>query len=613
MLDIVFSFYYINFMYIKRIDKTNKNSDKVYVQYRLVEAYRTENGPRQRVILNLGTLDLAPELFKQLADRIEDLTTGKTSIFKVDPKVEELSNRYAEIILTKEIICAGKKEEQEPEDFVEININSIVNSQVKTIGCEYVGMETFIKLGLDKKLKELGFTTSEVNLSALSIIGRLVNPRSEHGTRQWAMQLSGIDELMGEDYSKLSNNALYRISDKLVTHKAEIEEYLANEERDIFNLEERIILYDLTNTYIEGKGVGIKKAKYGRSKQKRNDCPLITLGLVIDEKGFPKKSEIFEGGVSESGTLLEMVEKLDSSTVAGKKKTVVMDAGIATEKNLKLLLAKGYDYIAVSRNKPVKEEEIEAEKGIVTVKEELGKKVEIKMLRKANEVILYCKSEAKERKERSMKTLFRERLEKEISNLAASVKKKGGVKRFEKVIERIGRIKEKHKRVAKYYEIEVEEKNGIAEEIKWREKETAKGIKEYNGSYFIKTSRVDLDEQTVWSIYTMLTRVEESFRCMKSELNLRPVWHQKEERAEGHLFITVLAYHLLVSIQNELAKKEITMRWANIRDLLKTQIRVTTTALKRDGQLVINRNTSKATEFNLKIYNALGLKPKPLR
>jgi len=607
-------------MYIKQINKKFNGNNRVYVQHRLVESYRTESGPRHRTILNLGTLDIPKEKFKPLADRIESLIFGRESLFPKDKTIESLAVHYAELIIKNKLIATSKTQQNKPieeteqkKEFEEVDINTLKNSQVKTIGAEFVGIEIFRKLGIDKKLSELGFTKTEINLSALSIVGRLVNPQSERATRQWARTTSGIDELLGEDYSTLSNNALYRIADKLVEKKVALEEYLAGKERDLFSLEEKIILYDLTNTHFEGRAKKITRAKRGRSKQKRNDCPLVTLGLVIDEKGFPKKSEIFDGNVSEQKTLFEMLDKLGGTNNTGNKKTVVIDAGIATENNLALLKDKGYDYICVARNTPASQSETEGEEGLVTVKEDSANKVSIKMIRRQGESILYCKSSLRAEKEKSMQTLLQERIEKDLSNITLSLTKKGGTKQYDKVQQRIGRLKQKHSMIARYYTIEVKQKDDNAESITWKFAHKEKAAKDFDGSYFIRTSRSDLDEKTIWSIYTMLTRVEDCFRCLKSELHLRPVWHSKQLRADSHLFITVLAYHLLISIQNILTEKKIQMRWNNIRNQLSTQVRITTSLMKKDGQRILIRNTSVANEFNRTIYNALGMKGKPLR
>lgn len=311
-----------------------------------------------------------------------------------------------------------------------------------------------------------------------------------------------------------------------------------------------------------------------------------------------------------------MIEKLKSGDTPEKKSiTVVIDAGIATQDNLELLKSKGYDYICVARNKPVDYDEIKREDGLFIVKEDDNgnNKVEVKLIKQETESILYCKSLLKGEKEKSIKTFLQERIEKDLTNVQLSLKKKGGIKRYEKVLERIGRLKEKNSKIARYYTIEVKEKEGNVESIQWNFAHKEKADLDFAGSYFIRTSRMDLSEQEIWSIYTMLTNVEDSFRCLKSELALRPVCHQKQSRADGHLFITVLAYHLLISIQNIIKAKGIHMRWDKIREQLSTQVRVTTSMDIKDGQRLHIRNTSTPSSFNQTIFRALGIKDVQLK
>ncbi len=610
-------------MFIKEIKKQNKGYEKVFISHRLMESYRTERGPRQRKILSLGKLDLPKEQWKLLADRIEEKVIGQESFLSIDENVESLATHYASLIIQQKITLSKhqvKKTQQA--EYETIDINSVSNSKVRSIGAEYVGYETFKQLGLDTLFGKLGLSKQEIDLTALSIVGKLVYPASEHRTRAWAKHLTGLDELLNADFTHLSNNALYRTSDLLLSFKSQIEEHLKLKERNLFSLKENIILYDLTNTYFEGSTKKNKKAKWGRSKEKRSDCPLVTLGLVIDEMGFPKASKIFKGNVYEADTLLKMLELLQGETIqsastkarakAKKGITVVMDAGISTEDNLKLLKAEGYDYICVARNKPFDESKVDLD-NLVTIKQDKTNKVEAKLVKGDDENVLYCKSFLKEKKEQAMKTKMQQRFEEGIKQIAASLTKKGGVKKYDKVLERIGRLKEKNASIAHYYCVDVKHKDGIATAVDWKFLKVEKAKQRFSGSYFLRTSRTDLTEQKIWSLYVMLTNLEDAFRYLKDELGLRPVHHQKESRSDGHLFITVLAYHLLISIQTKLRSSGIHMRWSAIRDFLSSQVRVTTGMTTKDGKRIYIRNCSEAESFHRAIYNALCLNHCPLQ
>lgn len=615
-------------MFIKEIKKKNAGYEKEFVSHRLVESYRTDRGPRQRALLNLGKLDLPKEHWKLLADRIEAKITGQTSLFAIDEQIESLATHYASLLIQKGVTLSASAiaEKAEPE-YETVDINSISHSRCRTIGGEHVGLSTFRKLQLDTLFVRLGFSKTQVDLAALSIVGRLVYPASERRTREWARHLSGLDELLGTDFSHLSNNALYRISDLVLLHQADIEKHLKLRERDLFSLKENIILYDLTNTYFEGSAQKNEKAKRGRSKEKRSDCPLVTLGLVIDEFGFPKTSKVFSGNVSEGKTLLGMLETLQGKKIkkpekseikAGIKKpskgiTVVLDAGIATEDNLDLLKYEGYDYICVARNKPIDIAEVNDD-DLLTIKQDKNNKVEAILLKKDDESILYCKSFLKGKKEKAMKMRLQKRFEEGLEGIAASLCKKRGVKKYDKVIERIGRLKEKNASIAHYYKIDVKQEGEIVPSggINWTFENEQKADQRFSGTYFLRSSRTDLNEKDIWSLYVMLTNVEDAFRSLKSDLDFRPVFHRKEFRVDAHLFIAVLAYHLLVSIRAELKKHDIFERWWHVRELLSNHIRVTTSMTNIEGEQIHIRNCSDPEPFNRAVYNALGLKQYPL-
>lgn len=610
-------------MFIRQIKRRNKPYDKEFIAHRLVESYRTAKGPRQRVILDLGTLEIPKEQWKMLADAIEAKVSGQKSMFTVDQKIETLAAHYAQMIiqhhLQQQPQAAGSKEPPEAK-YETVDVHSLQNLQSRSIGGEYVGLAACKRLGLEPFFEKLGLSSQQVKLALLSIIGRLVHPGSELKTADWARHLSGIGELLGVDFSHLSHNALYRISDVLLEHKVEIESYLAESERNLFSLPEKIVLYDLTNTYFEGTAQGNPKARRGHSKEKRTDCPLLTLALVIDEQGFVKTSQILPGNVSEPGTLQETLKALQNASpgrMAGpgqtaKGVTVVMDAGIATSDNLSLLKEQGYDYVVVSRQKLTLPQEKQSA-AMVTVKEDARNKVEARLYVQGDEALLFCQSKMKMAKEQSMRKLFEERLEQDLKLAAAALAQKGGVKSYDKVMERVHRLQEKHKRVSQYYLIEVQQQGRLARAITWEKINQDRAEERFSGSYLLRTSRTDLDEQEIWSLYTMLINLEDSFRSLKSELNLRPVFHRKETRSDAHIFIAVLAYHLLNVIQTELRKHKIHMQWWRIRERLSSHVRITTALTAQDGRRIYIRKTSQPEALHKMIYDALQLPHRPVK
>lgn len=593
-------------MFIREIAKQNKGYEQTFIYHALMESYRTEKGPRHRMILSLGKLELPRDKWKALANRIEEIISNQRSILPVDEEIEPLAQHYGSLIIDKEL---EKEEKIPPEeaDYEEVDINSLENRKCRTIGSEAVSLAMIRKLGIHKIFDELGFSNKQTKIARLLIAGRMVHPASEWQTYNWAKDISAICELLSLNLNKVSHNQFYKVSDILIKHQKEIESRLALNEKNIFSLNDTIILYDLTNTYFESDIGKSKKKRYGRSKEKRDDCPVVTIGLVLTESGFPKRSKIFEGNVAEVDTLMDMIKQLDTDE-SPEKKTVIIDAGISSEDNLKKLKDSGYDYICVARNKPVASA---PQEGFVTIRHTKENKVEAKMIKQEKEIILYCKSLKKKLKEEAMKTKFQERFETDLKAASDSLHKKKGTKNYEKVIERIGRIKQKHSRISHFYHIEIEKQSDKAVNIRWKLKSEPKVDERFSGTYYLRTSRTDLTEEEIWSLYILLTDVEDSFRSMKSELGLRPNYHQRDKRIEGHIFITVLAYHIINSIQWYLHRKDIHLRWDTIRTLLSTQNRVTTKMNKKDGGLIIIRNTSEPEPFHKKITKSLSIESKP--
>jgi len=603
-------------MFIRKVPHKNRKNRKEYYTYKLVESIRTERGPRQRDILNLGVdFNLPKEHWKDLANCIEGIITGQQSLIDYPKAIRTLARRYARRIIREQasVIIEG---EGIPPDYATIDVNSVENEEARTVGAEYVVYQAIKELELDRKLRELGLNRYQVATSLGIIAGRMIVPGSERATHYWLQNGSAFDELMGVDFSILSLDRVYKVSDLLLKYKDALEEHLRRTEGQLFALEEKIILYDLTNTFLEGSGKYNRKARYGRSKEKRSDCLLVTLGLVLDMQGFPKKSRIFKGNVSEPKTMETMIQGLTGRDIPDDsliKPTIVLDAGIASEENVLWLKDKHYPYIVVSRKK---RKEIPSDVNMIAVKEDDKTKTVfvqagLATKKETDELELYCHSIDKEKKEESIKNKFQQRFEAEMLKARNALHLKNGTKHYDKVVERIGRLKEKYKLVSHTYKVSIEKdtERDKAKNITWSRKKTEKT----NGIYCLRTDRKDLNEQQIWDIYTMLTDIEDAFRCMKSELGLRPIYHQKETRCDGHIFITLLAYHLLHTIRFKLRQKGVRFCWTTIRKQLLTQVRVSTTMRRKDGKIIHIRKSSKVEPSHQAIYDALNLPHQPGR
>lgn len=589
-----------------------RRSDKVFLSHRLVESVRTPRGPRQRVVMNLGNLELPKERWKALANRIEEVVHGQSRrLVPLPREVEALAQHFAQLLIRSRL--AENSQESvaaKDQDFCSVDVNGIASSEAKSIGPEHVGLEAMKGLGFFDLFGQLGFTQAQSELAALLIVGRLVHPGSERELSRYAKEQSGLDELLQTDFSHLSQNALYRASDLLMDNKESMEGFLRRRSREVFSLQETIILYDLTNTYFAGEASTYEKAKRGRSKQKRNDRPLVTLGLVLDEQGFLKESHIFEGNVSEPSTLLQMVGNIHDRSaqqtppLVATKPTVVMDAGIATADNLALLKKEGFSYIVVSRSRP---EQLPAEEFT-----EIKEGIKARSIRQGDELFLHCLSEAKMHKEKAMTDKARQRMQGELTKIATGLSRKGTVKAYPKVLERIGRLRQRYPRVSKGFRVAVKEQGGKAVELAWQFDESRLS-KPYDGSYFLRTDRTDLAAEQIWRTYVMLTTVEDAFRCLKSELGLRPIHHRNPRRIEAHLFISVLAYHLQNYIQRHLQNSKISHRWQTIRAWLQTHQALNTTLPKEDGGMIHLRYCTTPTETQKTIYKAMGITTIPLK
>lgn len=608
-------------MYIRQTAQKNKKNGETYVTHRLVESYRNANGQvRQQTLLNLGAqFNFPKNQWKLLADRIETIRQGQQPLIEIDISLEKEAQRIAKLIITKtgeadenkkiknkekQLDLVAKNESET--DYQCVDINSLQNQHIRKIGAEHIGFHAVKQLNLDKILSDIGFNQKQIHLALGNIIGRLVKPGSERSTHRYLSEHSALDELLGTDFSNLSLHNFYTIADLLFKHKERIESALYSREKDLFSLEETITLYDLTNTYFEGRCLSNPKAQYGRSKEKRSDCCLVALGMILDSSGFPKKSEIFPGNVSEPKTLEKMLESLGDNHSA----TIVMDAGIATEENLTWLKSKERTYIVVSRKQNLT---IPINRESVIVKEKKNNLVKAILIENevTNELELYCHSTAKEEKSKKMIRKFIERFENELQKIKNGLDKKGFTKDYKKVIEKVGRLKEKYTKASKLYEIHVtpdnQNKNTI--DITWNKKENLDGNK--LGFYCLRTNRKDLDENTFWNIYTMLTELESAFRSLKSELGLRPIYHQKENRIDAHLFISIIAYHLLHTIRYQLKENGINLSWQTLREMLDTQCRITTTMQLENKKTVEVRKTSLPDTNQMQIYKALGMDTRP--
>lgn len=606
-------------MFIKRITKKyiRKGKVKIYIYYRLCESYRIGSSVRHRTILNLGDLKelKSEEEYKLLADRIEEKVRGEGRLFlETNEVVERLAEKFSKIIIEKRLLDItkekeeGKKEEREGGEplYEEVDVNSIGHEKVREVGAEWMCKQVVDILGIGEYLKGKGWKEKWVTRGILYIISKAVYSASDRKTVEWLKDNSGLCDLLGIRTDKLNRHQLYKVSEMLYKEKEGIEMYLRKRTGELFQLEGKIIIYDFTNIYFEGKKGTSEKARYGRSKERRDDAKLMALGLVVGMEGFIKHSRICEGNISESKVFRKEIEELEKYR-EGEKKVVVIDAGLASEENLKVLREKGYEYVCIGKGRQ-EYEEIEGGEGI-TIKDKKGNDIYIKWIRQEDggENFLYVKSKKKEKKEEAMEEVHAKRYEEGLQNIREGIKRKGGVKRVEKVYERIGRLKEKYPRVNKLYKVEVIKEGEIAKDIKW---EREKGKKEH-GVYFIRTTFKEKDEESLWRIYNTIREVEATFRVLKNDIKIRPVFHIKDRFSEAHIYGGIIAYQIVNTIRHQLKKRGINYDWQNIVRIMNSQKIVISTIKAKTGSTIYIKKCSKAEKGAKEIYQTLKLKEMP--
>ena len=601
-------------MYFKASGRTNPGTKKYDSYYRLVESYRNETGRIcHRTILNVGFLDdeLTPEQLNLIARTLTDMYQQKQSIF---PQTDPLISKWVAELWGK--IVGGKRLDltaYDPNSRL-VNADTLNHSNVREMGAEWMCYNTWQQLDLDKVLIDNGFSEHEVQLAQTQVISRAVNPASELATAKWIQENSAVMELTGYDPEKMNKDRLYKSALKLSCVKEKLEHHLSQKTNELFDIQDKIMLYDLTNTYFEGEKRNSTLAKYGRSKEKRSDCKLVVLALVVNIFGFIKHSSVHEGNFSDCKDIEKVIDSLDYATGTNKP-VVVLDAGIATKENLAIIRNKGYHYLCVSRTK-LKNYVFDPSRLVVYLETKSKKEVVLKKILNP-EYTDYCleiTSEMKAKKEQGMKTQFETRYEDELNKIKASLTKKGGVKLADKVNQRIGRAKQKYPSAQGRYDIQLsyDEKNKTVTEVVWtRIDKKDKDATDNLGKYFVRTSMDMKDEVVVWNVYNTIREIESTFRTLKTDLDLRPIYHKKDESTIAHLNLGLLAYWLVNTIRRQLKRSGINHSWTEIVRIGNTQKVITTTGYNKAGKEIVVRKCSEPDAKLKALQIALKIKHRP--
>ena len=589
-----------------------------------MESFRNDSGrPRHRVVVSLGDADIPQDHQEIIARAVEKRLYQQQELFpwEYEPSVQ----KWVDLIIRK-VDMQGRwktsKTLPEKKSVVAdgVRIDDVEHEDTAILGPLLPAWHAWKQLNMDQCLEELGFNPSQRKAAALQVLNRLCDPVSDLALLQWA-RTTAMPELFGKDVLQLRKDQLYRITDKLLEKRREIESHLRKQQGKIFSLRRTLFLYDLTNTFFEGKAEGNPKARYGASKHKRNDCPQIVLGIVYDENGFELTHQVYEGNRKDSTTLMEMINGLqkiledEADLFSSEKPMIIMDAGIATKENLKLLRKEGFSYLVNDNRKGRKRWRsffLEDEEFKPISHREKKSPVRIRVIEDGEtDLLILCKSDGRLEKEKGMYSKAETRYLDALNKLKERVEK-GRLKRTEKMQRAIGRIQSRNPRVSRFYAVEVkEDKNG--RHIVWRRKDdNYTENHDLLGCYVLRTDNKTLSGEEIWNLYMTLTRAEEGFRSLKSHLGLRPIRHHGSDRTDAHTFITILAYQLLRTIQYPLEKKGDARSWETLKRILSAHCYTTIIIPAKNNVLYRVRKAGRPDETQKAIYQSLGINWKNL-
>jgi len=581
-------------MYIRKTQRVYKG--KTYTNHLLVESVMTPQGPRQRTVCSLGNLEPAPrEQWRALAHKMEAALGGQRAL----PGQEEEA---------LEPLVERARQGRKVTASMIIDPDRIDMEEHREAGPVHVGHHIWHELGLTEILSRAGLPERACLLTEVMTLNRLIFPLSEFSMPDW-IRRTALGDILGTDFSGLAEDALYRNLDKLHPQRETLERELAEKEKTLFNLDDTIYLYDLTSTYFEGEADANPEAQLGYSRDKRPDCKQVLVGLVLDRDGFPKAHETFEGNRQDRGTVDAMLRALEKR-VGKHPAMVVVDRGMAYEENLEEIRSHGLHYLVAGRQSErnawldaFEEDDWHNVTRMPSPRNPFQKKahVALKYREKGDEIYVLCVSEGREEKDKAIRAKQEQRLLQDLERLQRRIEQ-GRLKKSEKIHEAIGRLKERYPRVARYFQIDYHKALTFDED---REK---KAIAEtLDGSYVLKTDRKDLSAEEIWHAYMLLTRVESAFRSMKSPLAERPIFHHLKHRTQTHIFLCVLAYHLLTAIEKRFLDHGMHTSWWTIRQQLSTH-QVATIVLPTDNGMVLKiRKGGSPDPEQRKIYEILGI------
>ena len=598
--------------------------------YGLYDSVRDAAGKVHRIYrLYLGTLSrFSAEKISELAKIVTTMVETGESVICEDKMlydkaldiyskyIEKFGNHNATANLSKQAVENSKQVQSE---YVTVKLDSLMQKEVRAVGCENLCNSTLKKLKIKEFLLKNGFTPEETAVAQMQIVARSIYPYSEHLTAKYLRENSALPEIFGVDKSKITKDMLYNSAQRLWSVHSDLENHLHDTVCDMFKLEEKILLFDITNAYFEGRYTDSEICFRGRSKEKRDDCKIVVLAAVVNTDGLIVRTMVYEGNKSDSKTLQEVIGSLAKNGFAAERQIVVIDAGFYTKDNVKWLSDNGFDYITVmpSGSKKIdcgdnrivgyedsRHQAIRFQKGFVTIDNE-------------RHAALLVDSDAKEKKEKSMYERACKCYEDGLALIKAGVDKKHGIKNRDSVNKRLGKLNKKYGAISKEYNVNLEYSgSGKSEKVvsmTWeKDSESSCKTESLHGKYVLLTSLDESDETSVWKFYNVIRTVEETFKVLKTDLDIRPVYHKGDNGIKAHLNLAVLAYWVVSVTKHRLKLKGYNVRWSEIMRIASTQSAVTTEVETVERGVIQVRQNTVAEEKLLEIYTLLGVNPNPL-
>ena len=501
-------------MYLRKCRVTKAGTEHLYWQ--LVESYRTERGPRQRVVAYLGDM-------------------GETGRIGVTAAARGEDGSYQRSLLCEDVA---------PE-WVEVDVSHVRVERVLDFGAYWLGIQVLSRLGLVRFLdRAIGQGREDVPWSVTAmvlVLMRLVDPSSELRISEHLFERSALGDLLGIPCQKVKDDRLYRALDKVLPHKAALEKHLKERLGEMFDLEYDLLLYDVTSTYFEGECEGNELAQRGYSRDKRSDCKQVCIALVVTRGGMPLGYEQFAGNRADVTTVKEIVEKIESQY--GKADRIwVMDRGMISEQNMGFLRSEGRRYIVGTPRGQLRrfQDQLSSKEGWQTVAE--GLTARLIRSEDGQESFILCRSLARGAKEKAMAERFERRIEEGLVKLAECCRGEKKLRQSQ-VERRVGALLSRNSRAKSLFQVKVVSRQEGGAQVEWERLEAASrwaAMKE--GCYLLRTNIQGGSAEQLWRTYIQLTEAEAAFRIQKSDLRIRPIWHQKGERVSAHILVCFLAY-----------------------------------------------------------------------